>query len=135
MPKVLTFGTFDIIHPGHTFYLNESRKYAGEDTLITIVARDKNVQKYKKTMPQHNENYRLKKVRAMMIADVVELGEEENTFEPIRKHNPDIICLGYDQDSHGVEKQFPNIEIIRIAPYKEHIYKSSKLKTQNEENL
>ena len=36
---VMTFGTFDHLHPGHIYYLSEARKYG--DYLITVVARDK----------------------------------------------------------------------------------------------
>jgi FAD synthetase len=38
---VMTFGTFDRLHPGHEYYLSEARKYG--DCLITVVARDKTV--------------------------------------------------------------------------------------------
>ena len=35
-------GTFDILHPGHGFYLNEAKKLGGENaTLMVVVATDK----------------------------------------------------------------------------------------------
>ncbi len=42
---VMTFGTFDMFHPGHEYYLSEARKLG--DTLITIVARDVTVTRIK----------------------------------------------------------------------------------------
>jgi len=45
MKTVMTFGTFDIVHPGHIHFLQQAKTYG--DRLITIVARDMNVQKFK----------------------------------------------------------------------------------------
>jgi FAD synthetase len=42
---VMTFGTFDVFHPGHRFYLTEARKLGGR--LIVIVALDSTVEKIK----------------------------------------------------------------------------------------
>ena len=34
-------GTFDLIHPGHGYYLQQSKNLAGEDgKLVVVVARD-----------------------------------------------------------------------------------------------
>jgi len=43
--KVLAFGTFDILHPGHEFYLKEAKKHG--DILDVVVARDSTVEKIK----------------------------------------------------------------------------------------
>ncbi len=41
-------GTFDIIHPGHGYYLQESKNLGGEDSkLIVVVARDATVRSKK----------------------------------------------------------------------------------------
>lgn len=125
--KVMNFGTFDIIHPGHIFFLKESKKHG---YLITVVARDKNVIKTK-GQPTNDENTRLENLTKLNIANEVVLGNNSHKrFEIIQKYRPDIICLGYDQNSMGVETQFPNIKIIKIKPYKENLYKSSILKQQ-----
>ena len=42
---VLTFGTFDIFHPGHLHYLKEAKKHG--NCLIVIIARDTTVQRIK----------------------------------------------------------------------------------------
>ena len=41
MKWVVATGTFDILHPGHLFYLEESKKLG--DELWVIVARERNV--------------------------------------------------------------------------------------------
>ncbi len=42
---VMTFGTFDIFHPGHVFYLSEAQKFA--DTMTVVIARDARVLRVK----------------------------------------------------------------------------------------
>lgn len=42
---VMCFGTFDIFHPGHVFYLSESQKFAHKMTVI--IARDSRVEQIK----------------------------------------------------------------------------------------
>lgn len=126
---VINFWTFDILHPWHVFFLEESKKQG--DILITIIARDKNVEKLKHKTPINREELRLENIEKLKIADKVELGSEENPLEMLEKYNPDIICLGYDQKGF-LDKVYSflkkrNIKIKRIAPYKETIYKSSLL--------
>ena len=38
---VMCFGTFDIFHPGHAFYLSEAQKFAKKMTIV--IARDHRV--------------------------------------------------------------------------------------------
>ena len=93
--KVLVAGTFDIIHPGHVYYLNQAKKRG--NFLIVVIARDKTVLKIKQRRPYHSETTRLKQVKKLNIADKVMLGNMGNRLKVIIQHQPDIICLGYDQ--------------------------------------
>ena len=95
MATVITFGTFDIVHPGHVYFLQEAKSHG--DRLVTIVARDQNVMKFKGKAPLHHENKRMQDIKDLNIADLVELGHETDYFFAIRKHKPDVIALGYDQ--------------------------------------
>lgn len=133
MTKILCFGSFDVVHPGHLYYLRKSKEYG--DELIVVVARDKNIIKIKKKKPKYNERQRLEHVKDLEIVDKTILGKQENYFEVIKEINPDIICLGYDQNTISfqdlkdlLEKNNIKAEVIRIDAYKEHMYKSSKLK-------
>lgn len=129
---VMTFWTFDILHPWHIFFLNEAKKYG--DKLITIVARDENVVKFKKQTPLNNENIRLKNVENLSIASELRLGDKKNPLFWIQYYHPDIICLGYDQKwflnlaNDYIMKE--NIKIKRIDSFKENIYKSSLLRKE-----
>ena len=68
------------------------------------------------------------------MADRVVLGNLKNKYAIIKKFKPDIICLGYDQKyfidqlKDKIKKLELNIKIIRLKPYKAHIYKISIIK-------
>tara|TARA_Y100000310_G_C20609568_1_gene777301 strand:- start:382 stop:780 length:399 start_codon:yes stop_codon:yes gene_type:complete len=131
MQKVLIFGTFDIIHPGHLNFFNQARKYG---KLTIIISRDKTVKQVKGRNPLNNENKRLTNLKNLNIAEHILLGNLKDKYVIIKKLKPDTICLGYDQE-HFIDKLKQKIKefnlttkIIRLKPYKEKEYKSSKLK-------
>jgi FAD synthetase len=97
MTKVIVFGTFDLLHPGHHYKLKKAKKYA--EHLIVVVARDKTVLKVKRKKPIHNERERLKNLKELDYVDTAILGNHADKYKIIEHYNPDIICLGYDQSS------------------------------------
>jgi FAD synthetase len=125
--KVMVFGTFDGLHPGHLNFLKQAGQHG--DKLIVVVARDTNVKKIKGRWPRFKEKKRLDQVKRIKVADQVILGQIKDPYAVIKVEKPNIICLGYDQNSfaQGLPKKFPAIKIIRLKPYKPNIYKSSKL--------
>ncbi len=131
MTKVMVFGTFDILHPGHLFVFNEAKKLG--DELIVIVARDSTVDKVKNIELINSEEVRVKNISDLNIADKVILGNAGDKYQIIRDEEPDIIALGYDQKvfTEDLEKTFPKIKIVRLNPYKQEIYKSSKFRNNN----
>jgi FAD synthetase len=132
MKKIMVFGTFDIFHPGHRSFLRQAKKLG--DYLIVVVARDKTVGITKKQEPKNKEATRVKIIKDSRLADKVILGGLGNKYAVIKKHRPDIICLGYDQKYFvkGLKKKLDNFglknNIIRLKPYKPGRYKSSRLK-------
>ena len=124
---VMCFGTFDRLHPGHISYLKQAKKYG--NYLIVIIARDVNVKKIKGRLPSKNEAERLEKIKKIKFVNRAVLGQIKNKYNIIKKYNPDVVCLGYDQNVDETELRtvFKN-KIIRLKPYKEELYKSSKLK-------
>ena len=123
---VMVFGTFDLLHEGHKYFLNEARN-CGD--LTVIIARDNRVKELKGEYPHDNESKRLEKVKSLGLKNVF-IGHETNVYHFVDLIKPDIICLGYDQ-THFVDKlmkDYPKIKIVRLQPYKEEIYKSSKLR-------
>jgi len=131
MKKVLSFGTFDILHPGHTYFLKQAKKYG--DFLVVVVARDLTVKKVRGRMGGNDEKIRKRGVENLKIADQVLLGDENDYYKVLDKVRPDVICLGYDQKSftddleQELRKRKINSKIVRIKSYKPEKYKSSKL--------
>jgi len=125
---VLTFWTFDKLHPWHEYYLNNAKKYS--DKLITIIWTDKNVEKIKWKKTKYSQYIRKTNLEKLKISDIILIWDEKNPLKWIEEYKPQIICLWYDQI--GFIKQLKNsnndIEIIRLKPFKENIYKSSLIK-------
>ncbi len=121
MTRVLATGTFDILHPGHIYFLTQARAMGNE--LFVIVARDSNVTH--KPKPIVPEEQRLEMVNALGMVDKALLGSEKDMFEPLKQIRPDIIALGYDQhfDSELLEKELNKRElpanVVRIPLSKE----------------
>lgn len=132
MKLVMCAGTFDIIHPGHLYFLSEAKKHG--DKLVVVVARDDNVEKAKGRKPLHNEKERLEAARSLEIVDKALLGKSGSIFEIIGEINPNVICLGYDQKvlkqdlEDELKKRNIKADVYRIGSYMPHVYKSSKMR-------
>lgn len=129
---VLTFWTFDIFHDWHKNFLLQAKKYS--DTLVTIIATDKNVEKIKLQPPKYNQYDRKNEVEKSNIPDEVYIWSEDNPMIWIEKFNPNFICLWYDQiwfasklDNY-IKDFWLKTKIIRMESFKPDIYKSSILK-------
>lgn len=137
---VLTFWSFDVIHPGHKYYLTEARKYGEE--LITIVARDENIERIKWQKTHNSTNKRVEDIKKLWISNSVIAGSIKNPMNCLWEYTPDSICLWYDQRWPFVEKISKKLEelhletqIIRIEPHEPEIYKSSLLKQKNNSTM
>ena len=93
MTTVVAQGTFDIIHPGHVYYLREAASMG--DTLHVIVARRENVT-HKET-PILPDEQRREVVEALEMVDEAHVGNPDDIFAPIEAIEPDVIALGFDQ--------------------------------------
>lgn len=134
--RVMTFGTFDHLHAGHEFYLNEAKKLGTE--LVVIVARDETVRNVKGQWPDTPETLRAARVKALGVTDDVVIGNNgKEKYQVIKKFRPDVIALGYDQYAFTqlIQKTLIecklNASIVRIPPYKPHLYKSSLIRTHH----
>jgi len=121
LTRVLATGTFDILHPGHVYFLTQARALG--DELFVIVARDANVTH--KPKPIIPEEQRLEMVNALRTVDKALLGSEKDMFEPLKEIKPDIIALGYDQhfDIELLEKELTkrgfSAKVVRVPFSKE----------------
>ncbi len=129
MIRVVATGTFDILHPGHLYYLEESRNLG--DELSVIVARDVNVKH--KPRPILPEDQRLKMVRALKPVDRALLGDIHDMFRPIAELKPDIITLGFNQhfDEENLRQRLRErglgADVVRISGYPDSLASSSKI--------
>jgi len=82
MKKVICFGTFDLLHPGHLDYFKQAKKYG--DFLIVIIARDKNIKKKDKIF---SEQERLSLANNLKVVDKAVLGDLKDFLKPIKNLN------------------------------------------------
>lgn len=132
MKKVMCFGTFDVLHPGHLSYFRQARKYG--DHLVVVVARDRVSEKIKGRRPRFDEKTRLEKIKKLEMVDKTVLGHKKDMFKIIEEEKPDLVCLGYDQEVNKdlIEKiKKSGIEIKRMKAYKPKKYKSSLIQKEN----
>ncbi|MDP9249031.1 MAG: adenylyltransferase/cytidyltransferase family protein [bacterium] len=132
--KVMAFGTFDGLHPGHFHFFKQARDVAAHGFLIVSVARDQNVLRIKGKLPVLNERKRAAVLKKTKLLDRVVLGGLVDYLSHIVKIRPDIIALGYDQKDYvknlkkDLEQKNLAVKIVRLKPYKAHIYKNALLR-------
>ena len=134
--RIMVFGTFDGLHQGHLNFFKQAKQLTKNSFLIVSVARNKNVKKIKGKIPYLNEKKRMILVKKSNIVDKVVLGGLDEHLPHILKERPDIIALGYDQTFYvkDLKKDLKNkgflIKIVRLKPYKKHIFKNHLLKSK-----
>lgn len=135
--RILLFGTFDYLHPGHINLFKQARKLSPNPYLIVSLARSKNTLKVKGHAPENTEKQRLELVSSCKLVDETVLGAKTDYIKRIVELQPDIIALGYDQSAYTqnlnelLKAQGLNVKIKRLKPYKKEIYKTSLLKTSS----
>ena len=95
MPKkVLVGGVFNVIHPGHIFFLKKAKKFG--DYLIVVVASNRTAYTTKK-YPVFDAKVRKKNLEKLDFVDKVVIGDDYDFMKIVRKEKPDFIVLGCDQ--------------------------------------
>jgi len=133
--KVLVAGTFDIIHAGHIFLINEAAKLGD---VYVVVATDKNRELFSGIRPIIPQEQRLEIIKNLKNVKDARLGRNDNnTLKTVEEINPDVILLGPDQ-KYSIEilkkelkkKGLNHIEIRRLETYynKYELHSSSLIK-------
>jgi cytidyltransferase-like protein len=129
---VLAGGVYDILHLGHLAVLTEAKTYG--DMLVVVIATDTTVETLKGRRPVFPEEDRRALVESLKPVDVAIMGYEDVGMgyeEVIDEVKPDIIALGYDQDSVArtvielVERKKLDIRIVRLSKFDREKYLSS----------
>lgn len=136
--RIMAFGTFDIVHPGHKHFFQQARALAGkhEPFLIVSLARDKNVVRIKGRPATSNELKRLKRIKSLSEVDKAVLGAIGNHIPHIVKEKPEIIALGYDQSAYvgglrtALAKEGLKVKVVRMKPHLPNKYKTSIIKNK-----
>lgn len=103
--KVLAGGSFNTIHPGHVYFLNEAKKLG--DELIVVLTNDKNNIKPYAVLARE----RKKLLKSLGIADKILIGDSKDKTKIIKKIKPDLVVLGYDQD---IPNSLEGVKVVRI---------------------
>ena len=132
MKRVMVFGVFDLLHPGHISFLKQAKKLGS--FLIVSVARDINVKKIKGKKPVFDEKKRVAHVKQLKLAKKVVLGGAKDPWPHIVKEKPDIIALGYDQGSfvgnlpEQLRKHKLKTRVVRLKAFRPEVFKSSLIR-------
>jgi len=126
---VLAGGVFDILHPGHIFFLSRAKEEG--DLLAVVVASDQTVEK-RKRIPIVPGRQRLEMVRSLKPVDVALLGGRGDIFDTLEKVRPDVVALGPDQ-GHRIrevedkaKERGLKVRVVRVEEYKETELSSTK---------
>jgi FAD synthetase len=121
--RVLLFGTFDLLHPGHRFVFAEAAK---RGDVSIVVARDENVRRIKGFAPEHDEAARVQAVEEAAPGATVVLGDAADFWAPVRRVQPDLILLGYDQRMPpGIREDELPCPVERLPAFAPEKHKSS----------
>jgi FAD synthetase len=94
MVRVMATGVFDLLHPGHLFFLREAKALG--DELVVVVARDQTARRLKRE-PIVPEHLRREMVEGLKPVDRAILGSSTDIYQTVVDVKPDLIALGHDQ--------------------------------------
>lgn len=116
--RVLASGVFDVIHPGHVYYLEQAKQRG--DYLIVVVTSDGHAKKTKRR-PKHNEGERTQRVAKLPMVDEAFIGAHPfDLIGTVTRARPDVIALGFDQtfDEPALSRKLAgagiNVKLVRL---------------------
>ena len=132
--KVLVFGSFDYIHPGHLDFFRQAKSLG--DELHVAIGLDQTIEEIKGDRPWKSQGERLQEVQNLEIVDKAYLGYADDKLKIIGEVKPDIIALGYDQKKFTehledeLKKRGFTMKIVRLKPHHPEKFKSSIVKKE-----
>jgi FAD synthetase len=130
MVRVMATGVFDLLHPGHVYFLTEAKKLG--DELVVVVARDQTARRLKRE-PFVPEHLRREMVESLKPVDRAILGSTTDIYETVVREKPDIIALGYNQlwnerEVEGeCERRGVRAKVVRLGAYPHNDLATRKL--------
>ena len=138
MKTAMIFGTFDVVHHGHLSLFRQAKKYANR--LIVVVARDTRVKSLKR-LPIYDEKDRKFFLEQIKLIDKVILGDKIDVYKTIKKFQPEVIVLGYDQRlftdklADKIVKFGLKTRIVRAKAYRAKNLKTKKIRKRLEKEI
>ena len=138
-------GTFDGLHRGHLYLLEFARRRGevlarrrggGAVHLSVVIARDASVVRIKSRAPHHTQAQRRRLVAALRVVDTALLGVPNDFVRSVKRVDPHLIVLGYDQKGawEGILRAAGIAARIERCPaYKDGALKTSKIRADLEE--
>ncbi len=138
--RVFIGGTFDGLHSGHLYLLEFARargtRLANQTNrpgvrLSAVVARDESVMRIKQRAPHHNHDERQRLLAGLRAVDEAIVGVPNDFILSVRRVDPDLIVLGYDQKAgweSSLREAGINAKIVRCPAYASRRLKSSKMR-------
>ena len=92
---VMTNGCFDVLHAGHTLYLDEAKKLG--DRLVVAINTDEAIKKLKgEDRPLNNLESRASVLAALACVDWVVAFDDESVEKTVEEIKPDVLVKGGD---------------------------------------
>ncbi len=124
--KGMVYGVFDGFHEGHHYFLTQAAAQC--KTLVVVVAHPDIVSALKEHLPYQDLEERIDALRRFDARLLIEPGDKSiGTWSALKKHKPDIVFLGYDQDRLGLELEKLGVPSMTIPSHRPDIFKSSLL--------
>lgn len=94
MKKILTYGTFDLLHYGHVNLLKRAKEL-GDFLIVGLSTDEFNAMKHKEAY--HNYDHRKLILEAIRYVDlVIPENNWEQKIEDVKKYNVDVFVMGDD---------------------------------------
>jgi rfaE bifunctional protein nucleotidyltransferase chain/domain len=96
-------GSFDVLHAGHLYILNEARKQA--DVLIVGINSDASVRAYKgPSRPLVSQRHRAEMLLALRMVDFVHIFDEPDPIAFLGEVRPDVHVNGAEYGEDCIER-------------------------------
>lgn len=130
MKRVLTYGTYDLLHYGHIRLLKRARAL-GDYLIVAISTEEFNAVKGKKAY--HNYETRKEMLEAIRYVDlVIPENNWEQKREDVLKYHADVVVMGSDWVGH---EKFENLRDICEVVYLDRTEGISTTKIKEELHL
>ena len=94
MKTIITYGTFDLLHPGHVKLLKRAREM-GDYLIVALSTDDFNLIKHKRSFLNYEE--RKEVIEAVKyVNQVVPESNWEQKVDDIARYNVDVLVMGSD---------------------------------------